>query len=226
MTDQLPLLATKAPPIPEGIDLHLGSCEDLLPMEGDLAVADSPWTYDQRFGTSGADDHYGGLPIPKILEHIAELRAPRLALWITFPLVGEWPKALPGWGEPISGGSWHKSMAGDEGHYGQGFHWAGCSELVLIYTRKLADRKLYTDRGVKLRNAHTSPPNQHSRKPVAWMMQWMERWCPPGGKVIEPYAGLGATAEAAYRTGRLYRGAELNEERHGAALSLIAQARR
>lgn len=196
-------------------------------MEGDLAVADSPWTYDQRFGASGADDHYGGLPIPTILEHIEALQAPRLALWITFPLMGEWPKTLPGWGEPVTGGSWHKSLEGDEGHYGQGYHWAGCSELVLVYTRKLKGRKLYTDRGAKLRNAWTSPPGDHSRKPVGWMEQWMARWVPPGGRVIEPYAGLGATAEAVLRSGvgRTYLGAEIDPERHAGALGLLAQVR-
>lgn len=196
-------------------------------MEGDLAVADSPWTYSQRFGTTGADDHYGGLGIPTILEHIAEIRAPRLALWITFPLVGEWPKKLPGWGEPVTGGSWHKSMTDDQGHYGQGFHWAGCSELVLIYTRKIKGRALYTNRAAKLRNAWTSAPGDHSRKPVGWMRQWMPRWCPPGGRIIEPYAGLGATAEAVLGAGegRTYRGAEIDPVRHAGALSLLAQWR-
>ena len=212
-----------SPPVHDAIDLHLGPCEDLLPMSGDLAVADPPWLYRQQTGATGAADHYGGLPVEEIVAHLAQLDAPRMALWITWPiLAADWPAKLPVWGRPVTGGAWFKSDPNDAGHYGPGYHWAGCSEPVLIYTRGTA----HNDRS-QLRNAWREAPGLHSRKPVEWMAQWFRRWVPPGGRVIEPYAGLGATAEAVLEAGegRTYCGAELDPERHAGALSLLAQWR-
>ena len=221
---QPPLLVPVAPPIHDPIDIRRCDVAQLLPMEGDLAVADPPWLYRQAHGESAQADHYSGLPVGEIVEHLAQLRAPRLALWITWPvLASDWPEALPGWGRPVTGGAWFKSERKAAGHYGQGYHWAGCSEPVLIYTRGAS----YLDRSVKLRNAWIEPPGPHSRKPVAWMTQWLRRWCPPGGRVVDPYAGLGAVAEAVLSAGgaRTYQGAELDPERHAGALSLLAQWR-
>lgn len=222
-TSQPPLLAPTKPPTHDLIDLRLCSVDDLLPMEGDLAIVDAPWRYERRDGASGAEDHYGGLPVPEIAAHVAQLKAPRMAMWHTWPiLLAEWPWEAPGWGRPTTGGAWLKSDPDDAGHYDQGYHWAGCSEPVLVYTREPG----HNSRS-KLRNAWHSPPGLHSRKPVAWMAQWIRRWCPPGGRVIDPYAGLGAVAEAVLVAGedRTYLGAEIDPERHAGALSLLAQWR-
>ena len=79
----------------------------------------------------------------------------------------------------------------------------------------------------RARDAWYSPPTEHSRKPVEWMAQMIRRWCPPGGRVVEPYAGLGAVAEAVLEAGegRSYLGAEIDPERHLGALSLLGQWR-
>jgi hypothetical protein len=213
------LLAPVRPPARPGIDLRCASCADShSPSRGhvshsairgaradwpeaDLVIADPPWSYVQRIGESRAENHYRVVPTSQIVA------------W----LEREWD-----WGSPVTGGAWCKSGEGDEGHYGQGYHWAGCSELVLVYASGA-----YVERAEPIRNAWVEPPGVHSRKPVEWQRQMVRRWCPPGGLVLDPFAGLGSVAEAVLLAGegRRYLGTEIDPERHAAALALLAQVR-
>lgn len=62
-------------------------------------------------------------------------------------------------------------------------------------------------------------PNE---KPVDLMARLMDSLCPPGGVVLDPFMGSGATAKACVRTGRNYIGFELDESYHALAVSGIA----
>lgn len=221
----------------ELIDLRLGDCEDAM-IRGDLAIVDPPWLYRQSFGEGTAADHYLGLPVKTIERHLARIRAPRMAMWITHPVSAtDWPASIRGWGRPVTGGCWYKTADDNTGHYGQGFHWAGCCELVSVYTRQVRAHPitthppamvgLYTDRGVPLRSSHISPPGDHSFKPVSWMATWIRRWVPPGGTVVDPYCGLGSVAHAVLQAGgnRRYRGWEINPKRHAQAMALLGNWR-
>lgn len=222
--NQLDLVPAPIAPARAGIDIRHCSVADLLPLTGDLAIVDAPWKYEQRAGESAADDHYEGLPIPTIVDHLSQIDTPRLVVWITWPiLAADWPERLPTWGRPVTGGAWFKSAPDDMGHYGQGYHWAGCSEPVLVYTRSTA----YNDRSAPLRNAWHEAPGAHSRKPVEWQAQMIRRWCPPGGRVVDPYVGLASSAEALLYAGRgrTFLGAEIDAGRHRDAMGLIAQWR-
>lgn len=225
---QLSLVSARTPVAPSGIDLRCCDAAEMLASlteEAHLVVADPPWSYSQSNGASRADSHYGCLSIEQIAAHLslAAKKAPRLALWITGALVAEWDAQHTPWGRPVTEGAWVKSGEGDSGHYGQGYHWAGCAEFVRVYTRG----GCHTDRAVPLRNAWVEPPGGHSEKPVEWQAQWIRRWVPPGGLVVDVYAGLGSVARATLLAGegRRYVGAELSPERHSAALSLLAQMR-
>lgn len=226
---QLALVASPRPPslVHRGIDLR---CCDVVEMlesldaPADLVVADPPWDYVQHHGATRADNHYRCLRTAAIADHVDRAVGYRLALWTTAPLLGEWmSQRLEGWGRPVTAGTWTKSGEDDSGHYGQGYHWAGCAELVLIYTRVGA----YTDREQPLRSAWVEPPQQHSRKPAQWQAQWVRKWVPPGGLVVDLYAGLGSVAEAVLLAGegRRYVGAEIDPKRHAGALALLAQVR-
>jgi hypothetical protein len=221
------------------IDLRCCSVEGLLASlpngAAHLVIADPPWDYVQHHGASRADNHYKCLRIPAIAEHIrsAARVGSRLALWCTFPLLGEWMAAETRWGRPVTGGAWVKSREGDEGaadtwelpegngHFGQGFHWSGCAEIVLVYTRDGS----YTDRSVPVRNAWIAGPQKHSEKPDEWMAQWIRKWVPPGGLVVDLYAGRGSVARAVLVAGegRRYVGAEIDPGRHAEAIASIAQ---
>jgi hypothetical protein len=216
-------LGMREPTIPEGIDLRCSDARDTDWPPADLVLTDPPWTYHQSHGESVAADHYAGLSVPEIVAVLDKLQAPRLAMWCTWPLLGEWVAASRGWswGEVVTGGAWVKSQAGDLGHYGPGYHWAGCSEFVLMYTK----RSGHCDRAYPLRNAWIQPPYQHSRKPIQWQANMVQRWSPTGGLVLDPFSGLGSVAEAVLCAGdgRKFLGTEIDPERHSGALALIAQ---
>lgn len=240
---QLKLVKPTRVLINELISYRCGDSTDVV-LRGDLAIADPPWAYRQKFGASEAADHYDGLPVPVIIRHLARLRTPRMAMWITGPIdETDWPAKIIGWGRGVSRGAWVKTrgdLDGDEeavqeaeeneGHYGQGFHWAGCAEYVKLYTRRVRTpdgrdwMSPYIDRGQKLRNSHVGPPMAHSWKPVRWMSQWIRRWVPPGGKVVDPYAGLGSVAHAVLHAGggRRYEGYEIDPERHADGAELLS----
>jgi len=218
------LLTPRIPAMPDVIDLRCADARDVDWPEADLVLTDPPWTYTQAHGASVAGDHYVGLAHVEIAGILGRLQALRMAMWCTWPLLGEWTQATENWaswGRPTTGGAWVKSRAGDSGHYGPGFHWSGCSEMVLVYTNGGG----HCDRSVRLRNAWIEPPTQHSRKPVEWQAQMIRRWSPPGGLVLDPFCGLGSVAEAVLVAGegRRYLGTEIDPERHAGALSLIAQ---
>lgn len=69
-------------------------------------------------------------------------------------------------------------------------------------------------------------PEQHSRKPAPWQASWVEAWVPPGGLVVDPYAGLGSVAEAVVLAGegRRYVGAEIDPRRHAKASAFVRRA--
>ncbi len=221
----LPLTYAKVPQH-AGIDLRCCSCTevDWAGLYADLVIADPPWMYSQKPGEGvHPEEHYACLTIEDIAAHMAEASkaAPLMALWLTWPLLGEW---LAAWKKaPTTGGAWTKSGPGDTGHFGPGYWWAGCSEPVLLYSWGGGARDL----DEPLRNAWIEAPGVHSRKPAAWMAQWIRRWVPPGGLVADPYAGLGSVAEAVLLAGegRRYLGTEIDPGRHADALGLLAQVR-
>ena len=224
-----PMLFTppEPPGPPAGIDLRCATFQDIAATIDEpvaMVISDPPWSYSQSMGTADAAIQYAGLPIPEIRDHLTTAAAlsSRLALWHTWPiLTADWDQCIDLWGRPVTGGAWLKSDAEDSGHYGPGYHWAGCSEPVLIYTRPGS----YTDRSQPLRNAWHERPGPHSRKPVGWMRQWLRRWTKPGDLVLDMYAGLGSVAEACILEDRRYIGAEPDEDRHRRALGMLAQVR-
>ena len=219
--------APTPPGPPKGIDFRCATFQEIAATIDEpvaMVVSDPPWLYDNTIGQASPALHYGGLEMPEIVEHltIAAGLSSRLLLWHTWPkMAGDWTMELPKWGRPVTGGAWFKSDPEDSGHYGPGYHWAGCSEPVLIYTRPGS----HTDRSQPLRNAWHSKPGPHSRKPVGWMRQWLRRWTKPGDLVLDMYAGLGSVAEACILENRRYIGAEPDEDRHRRALGLLAQVR-
>lgn len=217
------------------VDLRCGPNLDVDWPESDLDVLDPPWSYVQRIGATRASNHYACLPTPEIVQQCARMRGARVATWTTAPKQFEWWEA---WPLAYSGGAvWVKSGPSDldqeslwgdapppgevmdAGHYGPGFHFAGCWEPVQVSARRPA----YTDRSVPMRSVWVEAPNEHSEKPVRWMAQWIRRWVPPDGLVCDPYAGLGTVACAVVLAGegRRYLGTELDPERHAKALENI-----
>ena len=228
---QLSLLTVPPPALPEGIDLRCCSVEELLasygtwPARPPLIIADPPWAYSQAPGHSAnPDNHYQSSTDDQIAGLLASawgVAAPaaRLALWCTWPKLGQWNAAVAKLGRDwrwryVSGGAWMKSG----GAGGVGYHWLGATEPVILHVRGTG---LCTEWGA-LTNGHTSRRERHSEKPWGWMAGWIERWTEPGDLELDLYAGMAPVARACLATGRRYLGAEMDPERHRQALDRLA----
>lgn len=90
---------------------------------------------------------------------------------------------------------------------------------------------LYVDDGLRLarsvlyaRSMHGLKPIHPTEKPIGILTPLIEYACPPGGLVIDPFAGSGSTLEAARLTGRKAIGIEAYEPYAEAAAKRLAQA--
>ena len=64
-----------------------------------------------------------------------------------------------------------------------------------------------------------------SQKPVTLLLPLIETFCPPGGLVLDPFAGSGSTLLAAEMTGRSYLGIELDASYHALAAGRLREQR-
>lgn len=203
----------------------------------DLVIADPPWSYDGNVADSPkASNHYDCLPMGAILDHLRMARmvarpGSRLALWCTWAMLPEFAGTggrSPGGWRWISGGAWGKLTPEDDqtegrgmvGRPGIGYHLrsSDCEPLLVLLGPGPHARADVPGWWVEATSAH-------SAKPVEWQARMVSAWCPPGGVVLDLYAGLGSVARAVARAGegRRYIGAEIDEQRHAWALSLLAQ---
>ena len=231
---QLSLVTARPAPTAPGIDLRCVDVGQLLeavePGTVSLVVADPPWDlYKQQAGGAEPELHYPCLTARDIGDHLAAATVAlgdggRLALWTCWPLLVEVldGRELPPWLDVPgliwkTGGAWTKS-----GQLGVGYHWRGHSEPVLVGTARGSSGRPLEN----VRSGYASDPEEHSRKPARWMADWVRAWVPPGGLVLDLYAGLGSVAEAVVLAGegRRYLGAEIDPKRHAAAQTKVWQA--
>jgi len=179
-----------------------------------LVHADPPWVYGNRSprgdgSLANVSEHYDTLSIADIAEHIREsarcaLPTARLMLWSTWPQLGDWmAQDVRPW-RYVTGGAWAK-----DDRLGQGHHWRGMSEPVLVYVH---DGGATVNRAIS--NTHISQRGQHSEKPEGWLAEALRAWTDPGDLVLDLYAGLAPMARACAATGRAYLGAEIDAERY------------
>ncbi len=191
-----------------------------------LVHADPPWQYTNAAATglNGVTGHHYDVITPaeiaRDLNAAFDSAAPDayLLLWITWPILAEELGRLangkgaifPGlkW-RSLSGGSWHKTSG-----MGVGYHWRGNSEPLLLLS-KGKPKPLYK----ALSNAHAGPRSRHSEKPEPYLRELIAGFTAPGDLVLDLYAGLAPMRRACSATGRRYVGAEIDPERHAAALA-------
>lgn len=215
------LFSEPVPPSIAGIDLRCGDVADTLSVRGaSLVHADPPWSYsNQQEGcASGQYDLCGDPQIAQVVADSYECAAEgaHLILWTTWPKLGEWvavSASLP-W-RLVSGGCWTKAN-----QLGVGYHWRGDCEPILLYVKGRTGRPREA-----LSNSHVSKRGQHSEKPVGFLRGVVRAFTPPDGLVLDLYAGLAPMARACAHEGRQYVGAEIDETRHRAGMSLLRQHR-
>jgi hypothetical protein len=220
----LPLVHA-AVPVPPSIDLRCCGVEALLGevCGASLVVADPPWTYNNAGTRGNASDEYDTITIEDIARHLDAAwdcagDDAYLLCWAAWPLLlgpDGWAAASAAmrW-RYVSGGAWSKT-----GGLGVGFHWRGDSEFALLYV-KGSPRPVAT-----IRNTAVTPRREngrHSEKPLPWARDHVRAFCPPGGLVLDLYAGMAPYARACLVEGRAYVGAEIDPQRHADALGLLA----
>lgn len=218
------------------IMLYCGDWRD-LDLDGlvDFALWDPSWQYDDN-PRGGAARHYTTHPMRRLVDEwwsIGGLMAPDRygATWCTYPMIfpflGEVGRRMGGGLEAsedidqltlgpwrgITGGSWHKTQKGI------GTHLRGNAEPWLLWgvgqPRPFAAAP---DGG------YISPRGAHSAKPTGYLVRLLTSLCPPGGTVLEPYAGSGNGAAAALHAGCSYLGAEIDPHRYRQAVGRIELA--
>lgn len=103
------------------------------------------------------------------------------------------------------------------------------ADNAFAHTGAVAARS-YNDDGTRLARSVLQVRSTHrhaihpSQKPVDLLRPLIEYACPPGGLILDPFAGSGATLEAARLTGRRAIGIERHEPYLEAAALRLAQA--
>lgn len=232
------------------IDLRTCTADELLADMADescdLVCMDPPWGYSNAAppghgrillgkGERPKDSlnafHYAGLDIDGIAQTFA--RAHRVArpdcyglVWCTFPFLEDWiftRRTLDGGAPPrrrwehVSGATWRKNDA----RRGIGMHFLGDCEPALLYRKG----KPKPQQG-PISNAWNWPRRAHSAKPLEPLADLLRFATPPGGLVLDLYAGESASlARACMLTGRSYVGAEADPARAAAARAIIETVR-
>jgi hypothetical protein len=113
------------------------------------------------------------------------------------------------------------NRGGDGAGYMKG--WKGAEQSPAVYgDRGTAARFFYTAKASK---AERGEGNNHPTvKPLA-LLEWLVRLvCPPGGLVLDPFAGSATTGVACLRTGRRFVGVEKDAGYHEIARKRLAEA--
>lgn len=227
---QSALFASLTAPQHDDARIIVGDADVVLPTltGADFVHADPPWMYDQVSargdGTAArVDDEYDTAHMDMIARHIDMLRAcatssARLVVWCTYPQLGAWLRHDGHRWRYVTGGSWHK-RPDDAGRMGQGYHVRGDAEPWLLYTQGATGRPLEA-----ISNSHTSSRTEHSEKPVALLRAMVRAYSPPGGLVLDLYAGRAPLGVACVLEGRRYVGVEIDPERAEIGRANIATA--
>jgi site-specific DNA-methyltransferase (adenine-specific) len=215
----------------DGITLYAGDCLKVLPNLApvDVVITDPPYNVGKAYAS-----HDDNLPPDAYLEW---LRA-RLAACAT--LAGEvvyFPgrnnllatlEVLHGTGlRPVRVLGWHKrEFAGDMWNGGPAMCWEPV--VWASSAQRPAFNKLFGPWGrdfLVINATHGDPffKLHPCPKPVEVMRWLVGLFCPPGGTVLDPFAGTGATLRAAKDLGRKAVGIELEPAYCDAAIHRLGQ---
>lgn len=96
-------------------------------------------------------------------------------------------------------------------HVENGYSNRRFGERHLDGSRTATTMLFYPNKGAMPRRERTDHPTQ---KPTEMLRYFIRGYCPPGGTVLDPYAGSGSTLVAARALGRRYVGAEIDPAWH------------
>jgi DNA modification methylase len=192
-----------------------GDCIDVLrtlpDASVDAVVTDPPYKISQEYGTTTDPDNL--LAVSSLWPVAAEcLRVTRpgglCAMFYDTRILPLALRAMPhaGW-KYLRALTLYRRWGNASKLYG----WMTTSDLVLIFCRPGAKYAFHGDthHDVFVRSHAEEENAKHpAQKPVAFAAQIVANLCPPGGVVLDPYAGSGTTGVACAQKDRRFVGIE------------------
>lgn len=215
----------------DGITIHRGDCLEIMAALApvNVVLADPPYNVGKNYAS-----HNDAMPWG---EYVDWLRCRLTACASLASEVVFFPgknnllaahEVLDGTGlRPIRVLGWHKKeFAGDQWNGGPAMSWEPV--IWASSATKPAFNKLYGPWGrdfLVVNSTHGDPfAKLHPCPKPVQVMRWLVGlFCPPGGTVLDPFAGTGATLRAAKDLGRRAIGIELEPAYCDAAITRLAQ---
>jgi site-specific DNA-methyltransferase (adenine-specific) len=196
------------------VTIYHADCADALTSVGacDLVLADPPYNaINRETGGLRSIDKGGADSLPVDISALAPrlaVLAPSVYCWCSQEQLSAWLQAFHAAGMTTRTGVWHKS---DPSPMNGEYLWLSAIELCAFARRSGAYFARHCAapvwRGPTERNVDGHP----TPKPLWLMSELVSASCPPGGTVLDPFAGSGTTLLAAKNLGRHAIGIEIEE---------------
>lgn len=224
----------------------------LAPGSVDAVIADPPYnsggrTASERRGQSAMDKYVsGGARVEvELADFTGDNRDQRSFLaWLSLVLSECLRTTVPG-GHLLVFSDWRQVPVVSDALQAAGWTWQG----TLVWTKPIsrprrggfrnaceyllwgtngnrvdASREIYLP-GVFSASQPRGRQRRHfTQKPVEGLLDGLVRICPPGGTVLDPFAGSGSTGVAALRSGRRFVGIEVSDHYHRVAAERLGAA--
>lgn len=217
----LPTTGVPTPPTPyyedDLVTLYHGDAHEVLrslPAESiDLVLTDPPYNCVNRASSGLRNLDKGGADsLPVIVEQIADelvrVATGSIYVWCGASFLSDWLRAFEAHSLTVRGAAWHKTnpspMNGDK-------LWLSAAEFCAFARKPKAYFSLSCQANI-WKHKIDSEVNWHpTPKPLPLMEHLVRASCPPGGTVLDAFAGSGTTLLAAKNEGRKAIGIELDE---------------
>lgn len=201
----------------EFITLYCGRWQDVLPhldLTVDLALTDPPYNCVNRdsgglrsLDKGGADSE--PVVIEDLVETLVRITSGSLYVFCGDVQMSHFLRAFKDHGLTVRGATWHKTnpspMNGDK-------LWLSAAEFCAFARKPKAYFSLSCQANVWRHKTDDEVDWHPTPKPLPLMEHLVRASCPPGGTVLDPFAGSGTTLLAAKNEGRRAVGVEMSED--------------
>ena len=188
----------------------------------DAFVTDPPYTAaggNTNGRSSGADAQFWSFWFSAVFAEMARVTKPTGCgfIFCDWRMVGTLTAAIRGGIDRQTATAWEASQAlvWDRECFGLGAPFRNGYEMIVFvrgpkwkHDPEVIPRNISTV--VRHKWAYGSHPNHGAEKPVGLLRQLVRWSCPPGGVVLDPFAGSGSAGVAAIEEGRRYLGCEVD----------------
>lgn len=201
----------------DSVTLYHGKSEDVLPRiadgAADLVLTDPPYNCVNRPSSGlrsldkGAADSEP-VSIPDTARELVRVATGSIYVWCGDVQLSDWLTHFKAFGLTVRGCTWHKTNPSPMN--GEKF-WLSAAEYCAFARKPKAYFSLSCQHNVWVHKTDQEIDWHPTPKPLGLMRQLVDASCPPGGVVLDAFAGSGTTLRAAVDEGRKAIGIEMNE---------------